>query len=145
MTWTYTNDPSSVQLDELRLLIGDIDSADPQLTDEELNYLLSSEGSVRPAAMEAVRLLLAYYARLVDKSVGDLRLSYSQRKDQYEGLLAQLQYQTALRTAGPLIGGISKGRKETVDANPDRVAPAFRRDQFDHPGATHEDDLLSDD
>jgi len=143
VAWTYTNDPENVQLDALRLAIGDLDGSDPQLTDEELNYYLTEEGSTIKAAIAAVQGLIALYARKVDKSVGDLRLNYSQRLTSYEKLLKQLQTK-GITGVAPVAGGISKARKATVEEDTDRVAPAFRRDQFAHPGTKTSDDLLLD-
>jgi len=145
MTWTYTNDPAGVNLDALRITIGDVDGDDPQLTDEELNWLLGQNTSVTSAALEAAKLLMALYARRVDKAVGDLKVSYSQRQQQYAALVKDLQQRVATRQALPFAGGISKSQKDVVDKDADRVEPAFKRDQFRHPGARHgRDDLIND-
>ena len=85
------------------------------------------------AAIAAVRGLIALFARKVDKAVGDLRLSYSQRHAHYEGLLTQLQQQM-VSTGSPVAGGLSKARKTVVKADTDRVEPSIERGQFDHPG-----------
>lgn len=142
MAWTYTNDPENVQLDAVRLLIGDLDGDDPQLTDEELDYYLAEEVSTIKAAIAAVRGLIALYARRVDKAVGDLRQSYSQRMKSYEVLLRQLQTKRASTHYAPVAGGISQARKDTVKEDTDRVAPAIERDQFSYPGTESSDDEL---
>lgn len=133
MAFTYS-DPSNSNLEEVRFLIGDTDSTDQQFQDAEITYLLTSEGSVTAAAVAAVRALIAKYARKVNKSVGDLRLSYSDRTAHYKDLLKTLQARQGLKTAAPIAGGISKARKETVEQDTDRVVPFAERDQFDHPG-----------
>ena len=142
MSWNYSGDPSSSDLDAVRFLVGDTNSADQQLSDEEINYLLAQYGSPGAASAAAVRTLIAKYARLVDKTVGDLSISYSQRLTAYQALLAQLEEQQAVRTAGLVVGGISKARKATVQADADRVAPAFERSQFERDPTSGE--LLSD-
>ena len=132
MTWTYTNQPTTVQLDAVRLLIGDVLSADPQMTDEELSYFISVEGSSIRAAMAACRAQIALFARQVDKAVGDLKISYGQRAEHYKALLGELQANLArTQYVGVVGGGISVARKETVAADSDRVAPAFYEGQFD--------------
>lgn len=141
MTWTYTADPTSSDIDAIRLLIGDTVSTDPQLSDEELQWFLDTEGSVNGAAAAAVRSLIAKYARLVDKSVGDLSLSYSQRVAAYKALLATIERRQAIGSAAPVVGGISRSRKDEVDADSDRVEPAFKRDQFAYPGTRGRDPL----
>ena len=42
MTWTYSGDPATSVLDELRFILQDTDTAFQLLTDEELNYLLAA-------------------------------------------------------------------------------------------------------
>lgn len=136
MTWTYGGDPAANDRDKVRFLIGDTDTNDQQVSDEEIAYLLTSEGSVPGAAVAAVQALIAKFSRLVDKSVGDLSISYSQRVGQYEKLLRQLVQRRALRTGTPYAGGISESDKDTVEADTDRVRPEFYKGQFSHPGAT---------
>lgn len=143
MTWTYGGDPSANDRDAVRFLIGDTDTTDQQLSDEEIAFLLTDRGSVAAAAHAAVLALIARLARLVDKSVGDLRLSYSQRQAAYKTLLGQIERRMALRTATPFAGGISVAQKDSVGDDTDRVVPAFERDQFDHPGTTSDNDDLT--
>lgn len=137
MSWTYTNDPENVLLDRVRLLIGDVLSADPQLTDQEVNHFIA-EASDDPygAALLAAKALRSLFSRLVDKAVGDLRVSYSQRAQQYTDLIADLEKRAARAAASPYAGGISVADKARRAADSDRVAPAFERDQFQHPGST---------
>lgn len=142
MSWTYTNDPLNVPLDRVRYLIGDLDVNDPQLTDQELNFRISTEGSPESAAIAAVRDLLALYARKVDSSVGDLRISYSQRREQYEGLLSKLLINRVRTSAGIVAGGISVARKGIVQQDADVVQPDFRKGQFDYEEGADEDDLV---
>ena len=42
MSWTYSGDPSSSELDECRFLISDTDEASPILQDEEIKYIIES-------------------------------------------------------------------------------------------------------
>src|SRR5690606_25432890 len=140
VTWTYSGDPSSTDRDAVRFLIGDTDTDDPQVSDEEIDYLLTSHGSVNAAALGAARAILARYSRLVDKSVGDLRLSYSQRVSGYKTLVASLQQRVAMAVATPFAGGLSKSQKESVEDDSDRVEPAFERDQFRPDGVLSGDD-----
>ena len=135
MAFTYSGDPSASNRDDLRFTIGDTLSSDVLLTDAELDSILASNTSVKGAAVVAVRRIIAIAARQVTKSVGDLRLNLSDRVKQYKILLKELQYSLSLSTAGPIAGGISKSRKETVKEDSDRVIPDFQKGQFDIPGA----------
>lgn len=139
MAWSYTNNPSTRTIDEVRFLLGDTDADDPQLQDEEITYLLTTYSTARLAALNGARALLAKYARLVDKAVGDLRLSLSQRHEHYQSLIAQLEAGQLL-LATPFAGGISIADVAARDADSDRVKPAFARDLHEHPGMDTADD-----
>jgi len=144
MTWTYDGDPSANDRDWVRFEIQDTDSTDQLLTDEEIAGLITDRGSKEAAAVAAAEALAARFARQVDKAVGDLRLSLSQRSKAYYKLAADLRRKLALRTGKPLAGGLSKSRKETVESDPDRVVPSARKDQFRFPGRPEEDPLVDD-
>lgn len=135
MSWNYSGNPASSNLDAVRFLIGDVDTTDQQLANEEINYLLAQAGNnVYKAAANGALSIASKYARLVDKSVGDLSLSYSQRKDAYEAMAARLTKQASSRSAVPYAGGISVSDKEIDKTDADAVQPAFVRGQFDFPG-----------
>ena len=138
MSWTYSGDPAASDADAVRFLIGDTSTTDQQLQDAEIAYLLTTEGSVYRAAAQAARSIGAKYARLVDKSVGDLRLSYSQRAASYEKLAASLVARATTRTATPYAGGISAADKALDEQDTDLAKPAFTVGQFDFPGTTPE-------
>lgn len=92
MSWSY-DDPSSSSTDAVRFLIGDTDESDPLLSDEEIEYALSTAGgSVYQAAHDACYAIASKMSRMAtSKSVGDLSLSYANRaqafRDQAERLL----------------------------------------------------------
>lgn len=135
MSNTYSNDPSTSTKDEVRFYIGDVDSADWQLSDEEIAFLLSQESdNATRAAIRAARTLYARFTRLVDKTVGDLSISYSQRAKQYLDLISQLETQAALATnaARPYAGGISKTEKQRIEEDTDAVLPVFKRGMMDY-------------
>jgi hypothetical protein len=85
MPWTYSGDPAANDKDEVRFLIGDTNVDDQLMSDEELNYLIAvevdagSSYSNYGAAAAACDVLAAKYAKLIDKSVGSLSISYSQK------------------------------------------------------------------
>lgn len=127
MTWSYSGDPSQSDKDAVRFLIQDTDENDQQMSDEEINWLLTENGSSRNTAVAACRVLAARYAGKVDKAVGDLRLSLSQKHQHYLALIKELKSGVTL-TAVPYAGGISVADKTSYEDDSDRVNPAFRRD-----------------
>ena len=133
MSWNYSGNPSASNLDSVRFLCGDTDIRDQQLQDAEINFLLSNYGNIYKCAAYACKDIAAKYGRQVDKSVGDLRLSYSQRQKSYSDLSKDLLRQSALRSALPYAGGISKQDKEQNRLDPDTVQPAFTKKQFHYP------------
>jgi len=90
MTWTY-DDPSANDRDKVRLLIGDTDQTDQLLSDEEITYLLDEWGTVYLAAARAAKVIAAKFSRQADKSVGDLRISLSQKAQMYMSLANDLE------------------------------------------------------
>lgn len=131
MSWSY--DPNlSTDRDRVRFLIGDTDTNDQLLSDEELDYLLT-QYSVYEAAAVACEAIAAKYARKADKEVGDLSIKWSQVSDQYTKKAQELRKQAKVSNpAVPFAGAISISQKETVEADADRTIPAFSRDQFDN-------------
>lgn len=132
MTWTYT-DPGSIPRDVVRFLVGDTDSTDPQLSDEEIAFLLSQQSNPYRAAALAAGSLAAKFSRQVTKSVGTLSLSLSDKAQRYRDLSAQLKLEAENNTSPPIpvstAGSIAD--KQSRSADPDWNGPEFSRHQFD--------------
>ena len=137
MTWSYSMDPSASDKDAVRYLTGDTCFDSQQTTDEEIAWALTEEANVYLAAARVCRSIAAMYARRADRSVGDLRISYTSIRDQYDTLAKDLEARGATRGATIYVGGISESDKETVEENEDRVEPAFERDMHDAPGSVY--------
>lgn len=90
MSYSY-NTSLTDDVSLVRFYIGDTDSTDIQLQNEELSALLTIEGSVFSAAVEACYQIAAKYARLVDESTMDHSKSFSQRQLHYTQLAERLQ------------------------------------------------------
>lgn len=98
MTWTY--DPGlPTDRDWVRLKIGDTDTADQILSDEEIDALLEDASSKEWAARDAVDAILSRFARSVDRSMGDLSVSLSSKFDHFEKLAVKLEAQAKRRSA----------------------------------------------
>jgi len=141
MLWTYTGDPMDSEKDALRFHLGDTDQNDQQLSDHEINYLLQLHGgNVYLATADAARTLAGQFSRQSDKQVGDLRLSLSQKADQYWQLARKMELQGHKR-ATPYAGGISKSDKKKQKDREDRVQPGFKRDMMENPSVARADDV----
>lgn len=86
MTWTYSGNPATSALDEVRFLLGDTDTGDQLLSNEEITYLLGKYADSHQAAAEASRAVAAKLSRLADKEVGDLKVKLSQKASHYANL-----------------------------------------------------------
>ncbi|HHH30956.1 MAG TPA: hypothetical protein ENK57_21790 [Polyangiaceae bacterium] len=136
MTWSYSHDPATSDKDAVRFLVGDTDSSEQLVSDEEILFALQEEPNVRRAAAFIARALGAKFSREADKSVGDLRIAYSQRARGFYELADRLDSDASRRTnvlrARPYAGGISVSDKEAVEDNSDRVRPSFAKGMHDY-------------
>lgn len=126
MTFTYCS-PKDSDKDAVRFRIGDTDSNDPLLQDEEIEYLLENEGGAKRAAAVAALTISAKYSRLADEAVGQVKVSYSQKSKQYSSLADKLSDAADSALAMPYAGGISISDKTTREDDTDRVSPFFER------------------
>lgn len=142
MAWSYDETDldtttAAGRLNVVRLLVGDTDTTDQQLQDEEITFALSENGdNVYFAAAWASRTIGNKYSRQVDIDLdGQLAVKYSDLAKNYLKLAENLEYQGKKSGArlGVAAGGISRTDMEAIRENTDRVAPAFRRDQYDNP------------
>ena len=129
MTWSYSGDPSDSALDEIRFLIGDTDTNDQLLSNEEITYLYDAYGDAYAAAISCVVSLISKASRGVEesKSVGDLSLSrkYGARVQQWLTLKHQLEQERFRRyPAAPIVNAndlLPTDRRDTEDEGSDFV------------------------
>ena len=142
MAWSYDptdldNTTASGRLNIVRLLVGDTDTVDQQVQNEEITFGLSENGdNIYLSASWIARAISSKYSRLVTTSLsGALSSDYSDLAKQYQTLADQLEYQgkTNGASVGILAGGITKTQVENVRANTDRIEGSFRRDRFKNP------------
>lgn len=140
--WSY--DPTNLddstdsgRLNVVRLLVGDTDTLDQQVQNEEIEFSLTvSSNNVYGAGAWVARYLSAKYSRFVDTDLdGQLAESYSQLREHYSLLANTLEAEkdNSSVSLGVSAGGISKSEMERVEGIPDRVAPYFRRDSYKYP------------
>ncbi len=92
MTWTYdSSDPGASDKDQIRLMVGDTDTSDQLMQDEEITYFVTTYTTVGSAAVAVARAILSVFARQVTKAVGDLRINASDRYKAYAEHIANLE------------------------------------------------------
>ena len=142
MSWSY--DPTDLdtttasgRLNTVRLLVGDTDTIDQQVQNEEVTFALSENGNnVYYSGAWIARAIASKYSRQVTTQLsGALSADYSDLAKQYKTLADSLEYQgkTSGAVIGVLAGGITVARTAAVRANTNRVKPAFRKGQFSNP------------
>lgn len=153
MAWSYDETDlgtttASGRLNSVRLLLGDTDTNDQQVQNEEITFALAqSNDNIYYAASWCARTVASQYARKVNTSLdGALSADYSDLSRQYMALAENLEYQgkKAGAVVGIKAGGISKTAVDGVRANTDRITPSFRRDRFRNPPSYSGDDYGSD-
>jgi hypothetical protein len=127
-TGTYSGDPTTSPLDEVRFLIGDTgwNGLPWQLADAEISYQfivsygynqpIPPYGNYLPAAYCA-DAIAARYKMLVDKAVGDLHISYSQFIKQFQEIAARLRSRAAIWNVQVFSGGLSVAQKRANALN----------------------------
>lgn len=136
MTWSYSGNPADSDRDAVRFHIGDTDTTDQQLTNEEIAYILSNVAAdVFGAAAECAMAIAAKYARRIDRSAAGISSPLTQKFEHYKQLAMELA-KRANREVTMSVGGIVLADKDTLDLDTAAVQPSFRMGQ---------DDLLSTD
>lgn len=126
MTWTYSGNPGLSAKDATRFYIGDTDQRNQLLQDGEIEYVLNIYNNTPiNAAIRCCEMIMAKVTRLVDESVGQVKLSYSQRVKAFRDLRNDLVNRLATEDATPFAGGISIAQVMATNQNADRVRPSF--------------------
>ena len=137
--FSYSGDPSASSLDEVRFLIQDTDRDDFEISDDEIAYLIAKWGDAQAAAIASANILVARFAALEDKSVGDLSISFSQRADHYRDLAQHLSSSAGGSSTRPkpILMGRTTSQKDAAIDDTDRIGTSFERGQDDF--ATNQD------
>ena len=107
-----------------------------EISDESITALLAlTSGDVYETAALAADSIAGRYAGLVDKKIGDLSMSWSQRAKQWHDKAASIRKSGRSALFAPFAGGISQASKDVYAADTDVVQPAFTRTLHDNEGA----------
>ena len=140
---SYSGNPLTSPKDEVRFLTGDTgwNGVPWQLADAEIEYqlviqypppaLIPPTGNYLPAAYCA-DAIAARYKNLVDKSVGDLKISYSGLLKQFQEIAARLRSRAAIKMVPVYSGGIYASDKLSKELNTSLTKPAVVIDGMDN-------------
>jgi len=96
VSWTWSGDPATSDRDAVRFWVQDTDASDPQLTDEQLDFLLArylTATSTVFVAAAAAGALASRYAGEPDVSADGVSLSFAASFQRYTDLAARLRAQ----------------------------------------------------
>jgi len=147
MTWTYSPTSLSTDLAKVRRLVGDTDTTDQLLSDEEIAFFLDEQSdNLRRAAADCCDAVAANLARKVDTSNGALSISASRRAEAYRAHAVVLREQAReMSVPVPFAGGTSIAENDAQDADSDAVQPQHRVGGDDFPGAARSVSTSDDD
>jgi len=133
MTWSYSGNPADSTRDAVRFLIGDTDTTDQLISNEEINYFVTEFGNARRSASEAARSIAAKFARLMNRSIGGLSADFSAKYRQYLELADNLLSKEEMSPVALYISGYSRSEKEAVELDTDREPTFSRKGIMDNP------------
>lgn len=134
MTYTWGGDPSNSTLEEVRHYVGDIDSARPLLTDEDINFELGKVGN--DAVTAADRCFRRALSRLAptafDRSGTKFSASRSQRFNQVSDAykLFKEEFGASISPVGWSEHSVSD--VTSIESDSDFRQPRFKTGQFDN-------------
>jgi len=131
-TWSYEVSLPTDK-DKVRLVIGDTDTDDQLLLDEEIQFFIDEHGSVQRAASESCRAIAAMFARNMSRSIGGLQADFSAKYRQYLQLAESIDTNEQLTPVSPYASGYLKSQKQTQDDNEDREPIIGRKGVTDNP------------
>lgn len=140
MAWSYSGDPATSTRDAVRFLIGDTDTNDQLISNEEINYFVTEFGNARRSASEAARSIAAKFARLMNRSIGGLSADFSAKYRQYLELADSLLSKEEMKPVTLYISGYSKSAKEAVELDSDRESTFSRKGIMDNKRSYPSDD-----
>ena len=132
MTFSYNENALDVELNKIRLYIGDTDSNDPLLQDEEIASVQADTTGFRATVAACCRLICAQLARKVDYKLSLLTEKASVLYDRYE--VQAERFEAMSSVSYPWSGAIFKDDKEAVEDDTSLVKPKFKKDLHAHPG-----------
>ena len=133
-TWSYNpTDAGTSEKDAIRLEIGDTDSNNWLLADEEINYAITQERNFWAAAARCAEIAARSILRKADPKLGrSMQVIYTKAALQYYDMARRLRCK-AMGTVVPYIGGMNINDKENIGTDSSLVAPMFTKTMMENP------------
>lgn len=148
MPWSY--DPENLGKDtpeqmknSVRFLVGDTDTSDQQVDDDEILFALDqTSDNIYFAGSMIAESIQAKFARMATSEVDrTLRVRYSDLQEHYRNLAQRLKERASNWGSGIMAsaGGINTLQMQIVRSNPLRPLASYRG-EFDYPKGRYRDD-----
>lgn len=136
MTWSYSGNPASSSLDEVRFLIGDTDTNNQLTTNEAITWALAQTPNTYDAAALVANSIAAVYAKQMSKTVGPLTIRYAERRDAYYALAKSLLAMKSTASGRAALGRITpingSQKSETTDVHYNPIFVIGLTDNFEN-------------
>lgn len=138
----------SKRINNVRFLIGDTDSSDFAISNDNIDFALAqANDDLYIAGAICARALAAKYSVDVDTKFETVSSNFSQLSKNYYELAKRLEQQAkkygSVGLGIPLAGGIRIDDMNSVNQDNDRVMPKFNRDQFAFPRVGYRGDEIA--
>lgn len=129
LTWTYTGEIATVDLDWIRFHMGDTNPNAPLMYDVEVNATLTLMGTKNKAVLKCMETILLRIAlNQVDYKIGPESVSASQKYDHYKALYDTVKEQLKAGNMSPQVINVGTS--------------IFNVGMMDEPGSTYVGDDL---
>ena len=135
MTWTY-NASVSTDRDKIRLLIGDTDTNDQLLSDEEIDFVITQQPNVYYSAAQCCETIAGKFGRDVSTTLEGMSIAKRQRFENYLNMANNLRVM-AMRAlpSQPFAASIDTEQRKAYSykENDNLVQPNFEIEMHDNP------------
>lgn len=135
MSWSYDN-TLPTKKDKIRALVGDTDSSNQLVTDEQIEEIaLKQDSNLFGAASIVARMIHASFGNEVTRRVADLSVDLSDKADNYNQLAEKYEDKKKqgydANAFKDMSIAVSEDSKDDLDDDEDLVQPRFTRDQHE--------------
>lgn len=130
MTFSYDETALGVELNRIRLELGDTDADDVLLLDEEIAQVQSEQDTFYKRVATCCRLICSKIARRVNYKLSLLSEEASILYERYSKM--EKEYSAKASFNHPWIGSIKTDLKDVNESDTSLVKPRFKRGQMDN-------------
>lgn len=131
MTFTFSNTSITTDLAKVRHLIGDTDSTDPLLTDEQITFELVEDSNIYFAAANCCDRICAGLARKIDRNGTGFSATRSQKFQHYKDLSEILRSRAGLQ-CDAYWSNLSLDNADSIRQDSNYIQPSFGVGQDDN-------------